>query len=238
MLCVIYGGERSVMADLDADPTWRSTASGEAGSCELQLTRESAVWARDVLNPRGEFLVEVLTPVGSWPGVANRPNWRPGGCSIELLHINRWLGTRRVTRARRFYGVTPGHVVRQLHHDCFAGLAGIPIKLGPVLAAPPLVDHQFAYDAGSSAQSILSELARLSGQHWRLDESYRLSWVAREGRYHERWLIDDERIASYQADSLEDAVSEWVEIDASGRVYTSVTPQRPRLWPLQAVEGV
>lgn len=227
-----------MLAELDALPTWRAVASGEAGSCTLRLTRASSAWARDVINPRGEFLVEVLTSVGVWAGVANRPEWTPDGCTIELLHINRWLGTRRITRARRFYGVTPGHVVRQLHHDCFAGLAGIPLKLGPVLAAPPLIDHQFEYAAGSTALTILAELTRLSGQQWRLDQHYRLSWVAREGRYHERWLIDDGRMGSYQLDSLEDSVSEWIEIDASGRVYTSVTPQQPRLWPLQSVESV
>lgn len=226
------------MADLDAVPTWRATASGEAGSCTLEITRESAAWARDVIGPRGEFLVEVLTPVGVWAGVANRPVWRPEGGSIELLHITRWLGTRRIQKARRFYGVTAGHVVRQLWRDCFAGLAGIPIKLGPILNAPPLIDHQFPYDPGMTAQTVLTALVELTGQQWRLDESYRLSWIAREGRYHERWIIDDGRIGSYQMDSLEDAVSEWIEIDASGRVYRSVTPQRPRLWPLQAVEAV
>lgn len=228
MLVLIHGGERPAALDLGADVTWTSPLSGDFGTTTLTVPRESAAWAADVIPTDGGFLATVLTQFGPYRGVCDKPTWTPAGMTIIVHELSIWVSLRLVG-VRTFVGCTAGMIFRRAVSDALLGHGSLPITLGPVLHAPPIIPlYEFTRQP---LIDVLNDLHELSGQIWWLDSDLQINWGLRPGRFIERTLVDDGRLfGELQPGTLEAEEASLVEIQEDG-LEIRLRGNAPLYWP-------
>lgn len=236
-MLVRIGRHDGLLLDLPATVTWETTAGQSLGSATISIPRDSAAWSEDVISEYGAFLVQVLSPAGTWTGIADSPTWTPAGMSFRAQHVMSWARVRHVGTSRRFAGVTASAIVRRAVQDALTGLASAPVTIGPVVAAPPVIaSYEFR---GQSLLSVLADMQQQTGQAWVIDDALRFSWVQRVGRYREITLVDDGRYVSSMARTpLADQHRETIEVEQSGRQFGVTDAGIPGLWPSQQIERI
>lgn len=235
MLVSLYS-QSSVILDLPAEVSWQTSNGQQFGSAKLTIPRNSRAWSTDIVSERGGFLVRIHTPVGNWQGIAESPTFTPSGMSMDVLHLNTWAQIRHVAPYRAFYGLSGGIVAKRAVEDALMGLGSIPVTIGPVLVAPPVVNYEFKRQ---TLLSVLTDLSRLTGQQWTINERLQFTWRSQIGRYREFVLIDDGKFLSrLQRTPLADQHREHIEVEPSGRTYTAYDRTTPALWPSQEIVRV
>lgn len=235
-MLVTIRGQKGVTLDLFAEVTWAAALDGSYGSAIVQVPRDTAVWATDVIDENGGFLVEIINQFGFWRGVADRPRWRPAGMELDVHHVAEWVELRRVSPNRQFAGATAGQIVRRAVKDALVGLGSVPVTVGPILQAPPLIPlYEFARQTVSD---VLSEMHERTGHIWWLDDDLAFHWGQRQGRYRETPVTDDGRLfQEIQPGTLSDVALEIIEVRDGGQEF-SVRGNAPLLWPDQRIERV
>lgn len=225
--------------DLDATPTWEAAGGQSIGSARIRIGRESAAWNSDVVDERGGFLVEILSPAGRWLGIADAPVWQANGSGMEVRaqHIHAWANTRHVSASRVMVGCTAGAIVRRAVLDALTGLGSVPVTLGSFVEAPPVI-ALYVFKR-QSLMSVLTDMQNQTGQQWQIDDLLRFHWKQQTGRYREITIIDDGRyVTNLQRTPLSDRYAEDIEVEPSGRTFTARDGDAPALWPAQRLTRV
>lgn len=233
MLVSLYS-QLSVTLDLPAEVTFSTSNGQQFGSAKLTIPRNSRAWSTDIVSERGGFLVRIHTPVGNWQGIAESPTFTPSGMSMDVLHLNTWAQIRHVAAHRRFCGLSGGAIAKRAVEDALAGLGAVPVTIGPVLEAPPILNtYEFKRQ---TLLAVLTDLSRLTGQQWTINERLQFTWRAQIGRYREFVLVDDGKFLDrLQRTPLADQHRERIEVEQSGRTFTAHDRTTPLLWPSQEI---
>lgn len=233
MLVSLYS-QSSVTLDLPADVTWQTSNGQQFGSAKLSIPRTSRAWNADIVSERGGFLVRIHTPVGDWTGIADSPSYTPAGMSLDVLHLNTWAAQRHVAAHRRFCGLSGGAIAKRAVEDALAGLGAVPVTIGPILEAPPILNtYEFKRQ---TLLAVLTDLSRLTGQQWTINERLQFTWRGQIGQYREFLLIDDGKFLDrLQRTPLADQHRERIEVEPSGRTFTAYDRTTPALWPAQEI---
>jgi hypothetical protein len=233
-MLVTIQNEQATSIDIQADVTWTAAVARAHGEAQLKIPRASVAWDANVITERAGFMVGIQTRWGPWWGIADKPTYTPSGLSVTVRGVSNWLGIRRLVRPVTFHGLTAGALARHIYTDAIAGLGGVPVTLGKVLDAPPVINiFEFRKQ---TALAALEELASRSGQEWELDEGFRLNWVPRQGRHHELWITDDGSLFdSISLGSLSDRTAEAIETAQDGREFRVHANESPATWPKQEV---
>lgn len=235
MLVSLYS-QSSVTLDLPVEVTWQSSNGQQYGSAKLTIPRSSRAWDSDIISERGGFLVRIHTPVGNWQGIAESPTFTPSGMSMDVLHLNTWTHIRHVAPYRAFCGLSGASIVKQAISDALVGLGSVPVTIGPMVEAPPIINYEFK---GQTLLSVLTDISRLTGQQWTINEQLQFVWRSQIGRYREFVLVDDGRfLGRLQRDPLANQIREHIEVEPSGRDYTAYDHTTPALWPSQEIVRV
>lgn len=235
-MLVTVRGQRGITLDCFAEPTWAASGGQAIGSASLRIARDSLAWDSDIINEQGGMLVDIHTAAGLWRGIADRPTYTPAGMELEALHINAWATIRHVATGRRMFGVTAGAVAKRAVRDALVGLGSVPVTMGAILEAPPLINYAFD---GQSLISVLTDLQNQTGQTWLIDDLLRFAWVQQVGKYQELTVIDDGQFLGHlSGDRLADQYLETVEIEQSGRTFTAFDRGAPALWPAQRITRI
>ena len=225
----------AITLDLPVDSvTWNAGVLREHGTATIMLPRTSPAWDSAYINEFGGFLVEAWRgESGPWVGIADVPEFSQQGAKITAFHITKWLEIRQLTRARTFYGFTPGAIAEIAFRDAMAGLGAAVLTLGPVTQAAPIIPiYRFS---GQSVLACLTDMSAASGQEYEIVGN-EFRWVASQGRYHEFHIVDDGRyISSYTRGSLQDMARETIEVQADGSTITVRADEIPALWPRQII---
>lgn len=234
MLTRIHAGS-GVAIDINAKPQWSATASGQFGSCMLDIPRDSAAWDENIVYEDGRYLIEVMSRFGLWRGITDtEPVYSPAGVRVKADHISAWSGIRYMALPRRFQSAPAGLIARYAVRQALIGHDGIPVTLGRLVIAPPLVDLNLD---GQSLADVLAELTSLTGQEWTIDDDLTFNWVMRQGTTHDFVITDDGRLfPDVQFDSGH--TGEVIEVDDAGRRFVAYSGEAPRLWPSQETERV
>ena len=235
-MIITITASRGVVAQLPATLTRRASIDGSHGSAELLIPRTSPINDIEVIDPDGGFLVEFPLRNRVWRGVAETPRYLPEGVRVRVLSVTAWLDTRRVRGGRLFYGVPAAVVIRTAFRETLSSRAHIPLRLGSLLTAPPLVGPGFNYSG--SLLEILNRLSAWTGHEWEIDQSLRLNWMTHTGRFHEFVIVDDGRFlsAGLGQRALQDRFSDVTEIDPFGRRLSQPDYSTPGLWPAEREE--
>lgn len=227
-------GQKSIMLDLPCELTFSTSNSQSFGSAKLTIPRHSAAWNPDIISERGGFLVQVFSQVGNATLIANTPVYTPTGMTVEALHVTAWCDIRHVSPSRTLVGMTAGAIAQLAVKDALMGLGSVPITIGPILQAPPIV-NEYRFQR-QTLLSVLTDLQKQTGQQWQLDESLQFRWVSQTGKYREFVLIDDGRFLDrLQRTPLADQHRERIEVEQSGRTFTAHDRTTPLLWPSQEI---
>lgn len=228
MLVRIIGAEQALMVDLPAEINW---SNGNHHTIKFTLQRRSSAWGNEIIDERGGFLIVAETQWGRGRWIADTAQPVADGLVFPGLAMSQWLEKNHVVSNRRFTGALAGHVIQAAFRSGIDGR--VPLKLGQLLMAPPLVDINFT---GQSLMGIIDQLAQDTGHEWWIDDDLQFHWAAYQGRYHERWLCDDGRfLRDIQQPTLLDTQSEVIEIEPSGASFSAKNGYVPVLWPTQKV---
>lgn len=235
MLVTIYG-QRGTTLDLWTEVTWAATIDGSYGRATVHVPRDSVVWDADIIDENGGFYIQIVNQFGVFHGIADRPRWMPSGMQIDVHHVAEWVELRRVSPFRKFAGATAGQIVRRAVKDALVGLGSVPVTVGPILQAPPLIP---LYEFGRQTVSdVLTEMHERTGHTWWFDSNLTFHWGQRQGVYRETPITDDGRLfQEIQPGTLADAALEIIEVRDGGQEF-SVRGNAPLLWPRQTVERV
>lgn len=230
-------GERAVILDLPAEVTWASAQGQSFGSASIRILRDSIAWDAEIISEHGGVLVEIITAVGTWRGIGDTPVYRTDGMAIQALHLNSWTRIRHVASHRLFCGVSAGVIVKRAVQDALVGLGSVPVTIGPILHAPPVIaDYTFK---GQTFLSVLTDMQNKTGQVWTITDALEFTWRSQIGRYRELTLIDDGRyLDRLQRQPLADQIAETIEIEPNGRTFTAYDHGVPALWPSQQIVRV
>lgn len=232
MLVSLYS-QSSATLDLPAEVQWSTSNGQQFGSAKLTIPRTSRAWSADIVTERGGFLVRIHTPVGDWIGLADTPSYTPVGMTLDVLHLNTWASIRHVAPYRRFCGVSGGIVAKRAVEDALLGLGSIPVTIGPILVAPPIVNFEFKRQ---TLLSVLTDLSKLTGQQWTIGNDLQFRWVSQIGKYREFvWIDDGKYLPRLQRTPLADQHREHIEVDPAGRTFTAHDRTTPALWPSQQI---
>ncbi len=216
------------------NPTDQTMPSGR-----VEVSRWSHGWdAASIVDPDGGNLVSVDTIYGQWPGVTDQPTYTKSGLMrLNLFGPQRWLEIRRVSPNRTMRGATAGRIFRRAILDAVAGLAPLPLTIGTVLEAPPLIgEMRFS---GQTCLDVLQQLMNETGQSFWIDADWRIHWGEAHGVWHDGWWFDDgDLLRELQRLPLNEQHGEYIEIEQSGRQFKVARPGQPLLWPSQHVERV
>lgn len=237
-LVTIYGDTARSFEGI-GEVTWTNPTDQTLPTGQVEISRWSQGWdAASLIDPDGGNLVTVDTVYGQWCGVADQPVYTEAGLlRLNLYGPQRWLEIRRVAPNRIMRGVTAGRVFRRVILDAVAGLAPLPLTVGSVLEAGPLVGEiRFT---GQAALDVLQELMDETGQAFWIDADWCIHWGEAPGRWHDGWWFDDgELLRELQRLPLNEQHGEYIEIEQSGRRFKVTRPAQPLLWPSQHVERV
>lgn len=232
MLAKVVGQGQTVMLDLHTEVSWGSAPAREYGNLTFTVQRGSAAWSHDVLSEAGGFLVEIATNVGRLRTIADKPTYTPAGMTFKGLPLEHWLSERVVGPNQTFRSALAGHVFQAGFRDAIAGR--VQLKLGSVMMAPPLIS-EITFQ-GQSFMEVIHALMNETGHEWWIDDDLRLHWGAYQGRFHERWIVDDGAIFKrLQLGSLLEIDSEVIEIEPDGATFVAHGGTAPLLWPSQRV---
>ncbi|MFW6075018.1 MAG: hypothetical protein ACOC9Y_05435 [Chloroflexota bacterium] len=225
--------ERGVYLHLQAEVSWATAVTGEHGECTITIPRRSPAWDEDVIDVRGAFPVDVMTPWGIWNGVANKPSWPDPGMRFVAQSLSIWLEDRTL-ESGSFASITAGLVVEEAYRQGMSGLGAPMMQLGEIVYGPPLVP-EIAWDESSTFLDVLRDLMEITGQEWVIDDRRRLHWLPHAGQYHDLPpIVDDGRLfPSLAPGTLDDMPGEFVERDPSGPSYTAVSDGRLPLRPIR-----
>lgn len=230
MLAIVRGSESSVALDIPASVEWTISELRRHGEARVIIPRDSSAWIEEVINDSGGFFFDIPTPFGTWRGIADIPSYTQEGADIIVRNVTHWVAIRNVGY-RTFYGLTAGAIAKEaIRHGL---LTILPITVGSIIEAPPIIpEYEFR---GQSVMEVFGELSELTSQTWEIDDFFRVSWIPRQGKYHDTWIIDDGRLLdNIQSGSLGDTFSEIIEIDDAGRRFSSFN-SAPALWPQQEI---
>lgn len=230
--------ERGVYLNLKADVTWTVPASGKHGEATFEIPRVSAAWSDDVIDPRGGFLVDIVTPYGVWQGVADLPQWKPAGMTVKASHITRWPELRRVGTGT-YIGCLAGHIVKRGFLDAMSNLGAMALKLGHIVYAGPVIEEPIQFN-GQPFLQVLNRLSELTGQEWVIDDDGRFHWLAHAGEYHDLPpIVDDGWIfPTLNPGTLNDRAAITTEQYDDGRFYRVYSDDQRPLWLNERIERV
>lgn len=233
---VTIRAQRGITLDVNAEPVWEASGGQAIGSARLRIPRNSQVWDSEYINEDGGMLVDIQTPAGLWRGISGVPAFSPDGMEITAQHIMAWAKLRHVGN-RTFAGVTAGDIVRRCVQDALGGLASVPVTLGPILVAPPVIGLYTT--KGQSLLSVLTDMQNQTGQAWVINDLLQFVWVQQVGKYREATLIDDGRfLTSLSRTALSEQFAEDIEVEQSGRTFTAYDRGVPALWPSQRITRI
>src|SRR5690606_31020018 len=155
-------------------------------------------------------------------GIADIAEWGPESVTIRVLDIHEWVRSRLVAGQRLFRCCSAGIIVRVALRDAFVGLGSVPITVGAIVDAPPLID-QYQFDR-QPLESVLSDLQEQTGQVWRIDaRTLRFDWQMSAGKYHDSVLVDNGTlIDNIQLGTLREQNREVIERDRrTGRTFSA-----------------
>lgn len=229
----IHGAGATVAGSFAVDLVESSQAGKRYGSATFTVPREHPAWEHAALLARGGMLVTI----GGWRGVADMPRFTAEGAVISAIDVQEWARMRPVGARRVFRSCSAGVIVRAAVHDAFTGLGVVPVRVGAVVDAPPLIPI-FRFNR-QPLEQVLSEMQEQTGQVWRVDdERMTFDWQMTLGRYIEDVIVDDGAlIPSVQPGSLREQYREVIERDGrTGRVFSAYSGRVPVTWPAVRVE--
>jgi hypothetical protein len=203
------------------------------GTASFFLPRTSPVWDSGVLATKGGQAVKVTNGRKVWLGVADVPTWQEDGADITALEIGEWVGIQQISRAHEFYSATAGLIVGVAFREAFSGIASLPITIGPIVEAAPIISR-YSFSPGQSLLSILGDMQDQSGQTWDIDHATGVvRWQMSAGRYHEGLHVDGGRLVeSIKPGALRDRYQQVTEYDQrTRRSFTAWDGSTPPLWP-------